>query len=58
MHVQGLGGEDRSSNGHGGCVDGLCLYNSLVCSIDRKPMCMLKFVKTMGDTQFAIDSMD
>ena len=40
MHVQGLEGGNRSSDGHGGCVDGLYFDNSLVCSIVRKPKCM------------------
>ena len=37
MHVQGLGEGNRSSNGDGGCEDGLYFDNSLVCSTIRKP---------------------
>ena len=40
MHVQGLGGGNRFSNGHGGCVGGLYFDNRLVCSIVRKLKCM------------------
>ena len=40
VHVQGLEGGNRSSNGDGGCEDSLYFDNSWVCSTIRKPKYM------------------